>query len=365
VNTYNEKIQSHFKSSPHKMRLDGARAFNEMQNAFRYTLSAKTHLLWRSHCSFAGHSGRIRVLGKRLADCISQPFRHLLFDEGAPQLTIDLWDANETEMACPVSSVDAVLPSNHQRILGSPNDRFVGCLSSQMITWFDRAAERIIGCVLNSDRLSSDERVKPLNFPLLLWHSDRNAPVVHAALVSYRDQGVLFVGREGAGKSTCAMSCVSAGFNYLGDNFIALKRLKEGVVNGYSVHNTFWLEPNQMLHFPFLISHAIQRDTPKLPILISHVFPERLARVAPICAILLPKIEDSPSPRIRPASKRDAFFALTPTSMVRLPVSSTRSLNTINHLVENVGSYWLEIGESLATIPHRVRELLNAIRTRN
>jgi hypothetical protein len=370
VNTYNEKTQSHFRPSPHKIGFDGARAFKEMGEAFRETLNAKPNVLWQSHCSFAGHTGQIRILGKHLASCISQPFRHLLFEEkavSAPQLTINLWDVNETDMPSPIDVTDAVLEStaNHQFILGSPNDRFVGCQSPQMITCFDRATGRIVGCTLNSHRLSINECVKPLNFPLLLWHSDRNSPIVHAGLVSYRDQGVLFAGREGAGKSTSAMACVTAGFNYLGDNFIALKRLHNGRVDGYSVHNTFWLEPNQMLHFPFLVSHAKQRETPKWPILLSHVFPERLARVAPVCAILLPRIQDRPIARIYPASTRDALFALTPSSMVQLPVSGVRSLNTIAHLVENVACYWLELGHRLETIPLRVTELLDDIRTRN
>jgi hypothetical protein len=205
------------------------------------------------------------------------------------------------------------------------------------------------------------ERGKPLHFPLLLWHNDRAIPIVHAGLVSYGGRGVLFAGQGGVGKSTSALACVAAGFHYLGDDYVALSVKKNGSVAGYSVYNSAWLAPEQFSRFPFLVPHVIRGEKKKLPVLLSQVIPEKLAGAASIRVVLLPSIKDHAVARILPAAKTQAFFALTPTSMIKLPVSGKRTLDTIGRLVDNVPSYWLELGRDIETVPQRVKVLLREI----
>jgi hypothetical protein len=368
MNTRDEKSLLRFRLSTATVQFDGAESFKRMNEAFNLALTANPAALRKFVCSFGGQATHIRILGHNPAKCIEQPFRHLLLEKGElakPTLTIDLWDASETGTPCPVDLVDLTLRSTfeHGFVIGSSEDRFIGCQCPQTITWFDRETNHVVGCVLNSRQLSVCERGKPLHFPLLLWHSDRGTPIVHAGLVSYGGQGVLFAGQGGVGKSTSALACVAAGFDYLGDDYIALKVEKNGSVAGYSVYNSAWLAPDHLLRFPFLAPHVIQGEKKKLPVLLSQVIPGKLASTVPISVVLLPSIKDQPAACTVPASKRQAFFALTPSSMIKLPVSGTQSLDMIGRLVDQVPTYWLQLGRDIETVPQRVKTLLKEICT--
>ena len=61
--------------------------------------------------------------------------------------------------------------------------------------------------------------------------------VLHAGFVANPGHGVLFAGKAGAGKTTAALSCVWAGFDYLGDDYVGIKGLKGGNFDGYRIHN--------------------------------------------------------------------------------------------------------------------------------
>jgi hypothetical protein len=49
--------------------------------------------------------------------------------------------------------------------------------------------------------------------------------------------------------------------------------------------------------------------------------------------------------------------------MIKLPVSGTLSLDMIGRLVDQVPSYWLELGRDIDTVPQRVKVLLKEICT--
>jgi hypothetical protein len=350
-----------FRSSENGPCFDGAAAFSRMRTAWKKVIGAHRGQLSESVCILAGHTIRIRGIGTELTARIEEPFRHLRSDtRNAPGLKIDVWDEDVVAFPCPVETLDASLRSRYDYgyVIGSPQDRFIGCQGAQMVTWFDRASGRIIGCVARRDQLSVNERGKPFHFPLLVWHTDRDVPVIHAGLISCAGQGVLLGGKGDTGKSTVAMACLDAGFDYIGDDYVGLKALADGSVEGHGLYNTTWLEPSHLNRFSALLPHAIEADNRKLPVLLSQVCPERLARVAPIRLLLLPRVKDCSIARALPASKREALLALSPTSMIKMPVSGGRHFERISKLVENVPCYWLEFGADLRCVPLIVKDLL-------
>ncbi len=81
----------------------------------------------------------------------------------------------------------------------------------------------------------------PLEYPLedlLFRHvmADYAALLVHACGVSWRDQGYLFVGSSGAGKSTTARLWRAAGATILNDDRIVMEAGGDGVL----IHPTPW-----------------------------------------------------------------------------------------------------------------------------
>jgi hypothetical protein len=350
---------------------NGDIAFHKMRTAFERAWTSHPDRRWESLCTFAGRCARMRVVGQGLLEQIAQAFQHLLA-KGNPlstELKIDLWDEGDTSVSCPINSepVDERLLKSTSYvefglILGSLEDRFIGCQCPQVITWFDRSEQHLVGSVSRHDELSLYDRGKPLHFPLLLWHSDQGAEVIHAALVSKNGEGVLFAGRGGAGKSTSALACLEAGFDYLGDDYIGLEASGDGSFQGHSIYSATWLMADHLLQFPLLIPHAIYPERPdqeKTLVLLSHVFPQQLSCRAPIGALVLPRITGNSSGHIRPASKAEALFALAPSSILLRPSSGAATLNKLARLAERVPSYWLELGSDLSGVPDRVEELLD------
>ena len=345
-----------------------------MRTAFERAWTSHPGRRWESPCTFAGRRGWMRVVGHGLSEQVAQAFQHLLVP-GSPSsvgLKIDLWDEGDTSVYCPVNSVpvdERLLESTSYvefgLILGSLEDRFIGCQRPQVITWFDRSDQHLVGWVCSHDQLSLYDRGKPLHFPLLLWHSDQSAEVIHAALVSKNGEGVLFAGRGGAGKSTSALACVEAGFDYLGDDYIGLEACEDGTFAGHSLYSATWLMADHFVRFPWLIRHAIYPERPeqeKTLALLSQVFPQQLSRVAPIRALVLPRIAANPSARIRPASKAEALFALAPSSILLRPSSGAATLNKLGRLAEHVPCYWLELAQDLNEIPPRLEEIIDLAR---
>lgn len=337
--------------------------FTHMQASFESARSRRPDGFRESYYSIASQSVCLRLVGGRLSEHISRPFAHLqthALPSATPQLTVDLWDEEATGIPCPIEPVPKHL-GPRALITASPDSRFVGYQRQQTVTWFDRVTTHIIGWVASSDRLSLSERGKPLLFALSLWQTDEGGQVIHAGLVSRNGQGVLFAGSGGAGKSTSALACVCAGFDYLGDDYIGLRTAADGSFVGHSLYNSSHLEPNHLERFPVLIPHAIQGPPPeqdKVLILLSQIFPMQLERGVPIRAMALPRVTDRAASRIRPASKGDAFLALAPSSILILPRHRPRGVKTLRRLVEQVPTYWLELGPDIGKIPCRVEELL-------
>jgi hypothetical protein len=186
--------------------------------------------------------------------------------------------------------------------------------------------------------------------------------VIHAALVSKNGEGVLFAGKGGTGKSTAALACLEAGFDYLGDDYIGLDASEDSIFVGYRLYTATWLMAHHLVRFPRLIPHAIYPQRPaqeKTLVLLSRMFPRQLSAVASIRALVLPRITSNPSVQIRPASKAEALFALAPSSILLRPGSGPATLNKLARLAEGIPCYWLDLGEDLTEIPNRIIELLH------
>ena len=349
--------------------LDSGTALSALQTAFAQAVNAYPDRLRESYYTFAGHSVRIRIVGRKLAEHLARPLTHLETDRlnsTAAHLTIDLWDEEETGIPCPVPSTYNDLSSRWTVgdgfLTGSPDGRFVVYQLQQAMTWLDRKNQHVIGWTASGRQLSLYERGKPLHKLLSVWYDDRDVRVIHAGLVSRNGQGVLFAGMGGSGKSTSALACLHAGFDYLGDDYIGLQALAEGSFVGHSLYNSTWFEPDHMKCFPLLPPHAIRGNHPwedKFLILLSDVFPDRLARTASIRVLALPRIINASRSLTRPASKGEALLRLAPSSLLALaPRPGARALERLAKLVEHVPSYWLELGRDLSEIPERVQELL-------
>ena len=178
------------------------------------------------------------------------------------------------------------------------------------------------------------------------------------------DNGVIFIGKGGSGKSTSALACVSAGLSYLGDDFIGIREQTDGSFLGYSLYASSLLDPDHLRRLRQLTPYAIPSESPRDPkslILISRVFPERLQHFAAVRGIIMPRVVAVPRPELQTVSKAAALLAIAPSSLGLQISPGSRSWDLLARLVQRVPCYRLNLGGSIEEIPVCVDRLLGEL----
>ena len=102
--------------------------------------------------------------------------------------------------------------------------------TSRALSTCDRRAGSAVFWAFDAERLTWSERANPLR---VIFHWALTAPgsrLGHAGAVGTEGGGILVAGPSGAGKSTVTMACLSAGFDFAGDDHVLLTFREDGVV---------------------------------------------------------------------------------------------------------------------------------------
>jgi hypothetical protein len=356
---------SRFGTTWNEKQFDGKTAFKNMQAAFHGAIAKHPDELHESFYIFGGRRVRLRVVGRDLAEHFRRPFSHLRTDDRnpeAPRLTIEIWDHNKATIdgEAPLTSDDLCWT---ETTVKSMDKRFIGQQLPHTVSCLDRDAGHIVASIAWNNKIFIYERAKPLARLLLEWHNDQDFQVIHTGLVARDGKGVLFAGRSGSGKSTSSLACISSGFDYLGEDYVALEHQQDGAFVGHSLYNSVFLDTVHLTRFSELSPCAIKGRLPheeKSVIILSQIFPERLKRAVPIQILALLRVAHTPQPKFRPASKGEALLALGPSSLLQIPNRGlgVRGFKKLAQLVEQVPCYWLEVAGDLRSIADGVDELL-------
>jgi hypothetical protein len=315
---------------------------------------------------FGGHPLELRVAGAALRRTMTRAFAHLRVDPTpAPALSVTLWDGPASGVPCPVrylrDALDRTAPFGPSVIATARDEAIIGYQSHTATMLLDRAGGRLVGWTDAAEALSLFERGKPLQPLLFAWQLDRGVAPVHAGLVARNGRGVLFGGAGGSGKTTTSLTCLAAGFDFLGDDYAGFPPCAEGPPRGFSYYVSSWLEPDHAQRFPWLLSHAKAGTVgdDKLLILASDLPGARCPESAEVAAIALPRVTGRPTTTHRPASMAETIFRLAPSSILQLPfVRGRLALDRLTELAERAPAYWLDLGTDLAGIPAEIDRIL-------
>jgi hypothetical protein len=313
--------------------------------------------------SLAGRTIQFHVIGRALAAQIIRPFRHLSVSDRTneqPALAVHIWDEDTSEAPLPAVWRDDRDPRG--RITSSADGNFVAYARPAGLSVLDRRGGRVVGCVRPGSRPLS-ERARPFTFPFTVWGGDHQIHIVHGGLVS-DGRGVLFAGLSGSGKSTAALACSSAGYDFLADDAVALDSGPDGQFLGHSVYGSLTLDADGLARFPWLEAIAVgpqHAGEDKRIVFLDGCPWARLGRSAALRAVVLVRIGRGSKSMIRPATKREALLGLAPSSLVKRVVSPRDCLRQMARLVECVPSYWLDLGSDSRTIPERVAHVVSEI----
>jgi hypothetical protein len=330
-----------------------ARAFAAERKACDRALASEDALTV-SDVRLAGYVIRLRIAGARLASRLLEAF----IPTAAPapgdtaDLTVDIWDSSEHTTAPKTAEL-------WDRLRSDDGHYFLDA-TPRVVNWLDRVDHRMLVRVSSTHRLTPGDVYQPFSSLLALWLADRETPAIHAGAVGHDGDVVLITGRSGSGKSTAALSCLLAGFDYLGDDFIVLQR-SAGAWLAHAAYRTAHLESTHLARFPRLAAAVPRPPAPnegKSVICIDRAFAGQPRRTARVRGIVMPRIVPGGRTELRSAPKSAALLAMAPSSLLMRPAGTPAAFDAVAALAAAVPTYWLEMGSTLSAIPQALNLLL-------
>ena len=248
-----------------------------------------------------------------------------------------------------LDSLDLLLPSpatRHRTVLRANADLYYLWLNEAggYLTVVDRRTERGLVWFTAPDRIASWHVARPVLHALKGFSLNWPWVPIHAASVARHGRAILVVGASGAGKTSIALSCALAGWQYLGDDAVMV-RADRGQVAG--LYASARLRADMFDRFPraMAASLAISEDAGELKAEIDMTLLGCLADgVADVAAIVLPRRTGSPCLRLEPAGRSRTLHGLMAAIAQSMLGDEATAFEKLTRLVEQVPAYDLDAG---------------------
>jgi hypothetical protein len=311
----------------------------------------------------AGLHVRLHSPDAQLAHLFYRAFSHLPAPSHSTKIDIDLEIVTGDSRLQLNQNTGSGFFSDHggHRFHASPDGRFVchEVLESGSLWCVDRTDSRAIGWIESPERLTLNESNKPLPNLLALLLQPFGLYMFHAALVSWRNYGVLFVGASGSGKSTSALACLLGGFDFLSEDFVILQETPTGFI-GHSVYNSAWLDPDHLSRFGDLRRHARTGDGEqrKSVMMMAEIMPERMRSSVGLDLMILPVVAPDGPSAIHEAGRPEALRQLAPNCLMTASRLDKTGFESLVRLVKASRCYRLHLGNDLENVPSLVRDVV-------
>jgi hypothetical protein len=304
----------------------------------------------------------LKFAGNALVQYLTPALEHLRVPEGgSPDLTLCLWDSDSTgtAMVPPPCSRDCF--TDRGDIWGFQSSRFKIAFhwSEYSLNLLDLNTNTGIYWVEKAKTLPYWVQASPLRTLLHWWMEKNGCQLFHAAAVGTEHGAVLITGKGGIGKSTTSLSCLQAGFDYLGDDYLIARMEPSPTV--LSLYSTAKLDAGQMKNFPDLspiINNPEKLDSEKAILFLQPGRGRQIVREMPLKAILTPQITDQEATTIGAISSWEIQRAMSFTTLSQLPYAGSHTHDYINRLISSLPHYRLELGKDLNRIPVAIANLL-------
>jgi len=187
-----------------------------------------------------------------------------------------------------------------------------------------------------------------LTLPLLeiLKHHERFA--VHAGGAALGAHAVLFPGDSGAGKSTIALACVRAGWEFLGDDLVLLRENDDGRLRVHAFPDEIDLTRDSLRFFPDLALVALAtKHWPKHRVSPLDIAGLHVSPALPPAALVFPT-RVAGAARLVPVTADESLVALVPNVIRTDRQVAQRHLDILATLARTVPAYRLEIADPLS-----------------
>ena len=192
----------------------------------------------------------------------------------------------------------------------------------------------------------------------------------HGGAVARDGRAVLIAGRSGSGKSTTVLNLLTAGFGFLADDEVYLRRRDNAVLVGappgdlYATDATLAMFPGLRA---FFAAPAVQRGSAvKRRVAVAEAFPPATAARAPtpIAVLLFPCVAPGEPTALRPLAPREVLSRCLeqrpkeyPT-LVTDPVALGNQLDLYATLARSARAFDLRLGRDAESLPAQIDVLL-------
>jgi hypothetical protein len=223
----------------------------------------------------------------------------------------------------------------------------------------DRHAGEAFFHVSDIECLPYWEVAAPLRIIINWWGIHRGMQLLHAAAVGYEGKGVLLAGKSGSGKSSTAVTCLTAGLEYAGDDHVLLDL--ENIDRVFAIFATAKLNDDMMriTHgFPGLNSLLPKNPGEKnMWFLPEHLMKKEL----PVDAILIPKIAGQKISTYQQIAPMKGLLALAPSTLLYCPGEAEQTLSALSGLARRVPTYEFLVGSDPEYLADTMKNLLRKL----
>lgn len=311
----------------------------------------------------AGIEISLRFAGTAMADATLPALAPLTTRGGGESaFVIELWDSASAGVPPPRSPWGPEAAGRLGAVKGYNEGpaRTVVDHASRTITVCDLASGYAVVWAHSAAELPGWWQAMPLRRLLGWLLAGPNRHVVHAGAVSVGGRGVLLAGSGGAGKSTLSLTCVEAGMDYVGDDYVLLS--SQPCAEAHALYGTAKLDERSLSSVSGLSDEA-RRQRPSLTdydkriLDLSVLRPSRLVRSTSVKAIIAPRIADRRQSAMNPISKGAALRALAPSTLFQASDGGPAALRVLSDVVQAVPCYELLLGGD----PRQPPELLRSV----
>jgi hypothetical protein len=309
----------------------------------------------------AGHPVSIRAAGGVLADKMLRSLRHLAAEPGTG-LTIRAWETAASGVAPPPPAWPAESFGPRGRIGGfdDPRIRVAYQMGADALSLVDLEGGEAVYWVRDAESLPAFEGASPFRIILNWWFGELGLRFVHAGAVAGAGAGALLIGSGGSGKSSTAAACLaSPELSFLSDDYCLFD--SDDPPRIHSLYSSAKLGQDSVRRLSSRLDWfgaPDDEDGEKRIFYLQERLPGRLAKEAPLSAILLPRVQGGRDSALRPIPQAEAFRALAPSTLFQLPGDDQGLVTAAADLVRRVPSYRLDLGEDVEGILDAIRPIL-------
>ncbi len=349
-------------NKPPKTEIEQLRFFNQCLQRFYQAVAATGSI--KRYYDIAGTTVCLNFAGEALLPYLTPALEHLkLVEPAVPELTINVWDtaSTETEMAPPPCRIHDFTDRGDIWGFNSKRIKTAFHWSEYSVNVLDLKTNTGVYWVKTSKSFPYWVYSSPFRSMIQWWMEKNGGQLLHAAAVGTKNGAVLITGKGGVGKSTTAISSLNAGLNYLGDDYVIVRKDPEPKV--YSLYSTAKLNMEDMQKFPALHPFAdepIKNDQEKAVLFLYPGLKTQIVREMPLRAIFTPQIKQQEDTIITPVSFWPVQRAMSFTTMSQLPGVGSHTHEYISEFTTRLPCYTIGLGSDLYGIPKAISGFFEA-----